>query len=316
MTKKDRSGAKAEESQPGEPIIIPEDSSKADADPSESSKIDPVVFGPDAELRVGSSFGAIDAKDQPKSFDSLIAADETEIIPEQSTPAPVEQNETAVPAATQPKATAPKGQLKNLLITAGVLVLVVALGFFGLMGYDAYQDHRKAQETAQQEKEQEKAKAEAIKKAENPFAVLVGKVDPPSEDPLDAVVAENQLKIGASTLSIKGATLAPTANGCSLVAITDLCLGARGKLGTGDFDVLLVKDISRTRLLDDPVEFSEFKSSGRTIAAALAIDMGSQEGPDRFGVLTADGTTGFVLIFPKGTTAERVQEVLKASTVI
>jgi hypothetical protein len=80
--------------------------------------------------------------------------------------------------------------------------------------------------------------------------------------------------------------------------------------------VLLVKDISRTRLLDNPSEFKEIKTTTGVSSAVLGIDMGSAEGPDRFGVLTSNGTTGFVLIFPKGTSADRVEEVLKAATVI
>lgn len=263
----------------------------------------------EAEPRVGSSFGPIEEEKPTQSFDSIIGG-----------PAPdpaadtllTEAPATAKPAKTQGE----KNGLKTLLITAGVLVLVVALGFFGLMGWDAYQEQKKADQLQAQQQEEEREKAEAIKEADNPFSVLVGEVDPPSEDPLAVTVEENQLKAGASTLTVRDGTLTPTANGCSLAAITDICLGARGKLGDGDFDVLLVKDISRTRLLDNPSDFKELKTAGDTIAASLAIDMGNQEGPSRFGVLTANGTTGFVLIFPAGTSAERVEEVLKAATVI
>lgn len=263
----------------------------------------------EAEPRVGSSFGPIEEEKPTQSFDSIIGG---------PSPDPAADTLlTAAPATVKPaRAQGEKNGLKTLLITAGVLVLVVALGFFGLMGWDAYQEQKKADQLQAQQQEEEREKAEAIKEADNPFSVLVGEVDPPSEDPLAVTVEENQLKAGASTLTVRDGTLTPTANGCSLAAITDICLGARGKLGDGDFDVLLVKDISRTRILDNPSDFKELKTAGDTIAASLAIDMGNQEGPSRFGVLTANGTTGFVLIFPAGTSAERVEEVLKAATVI
>lgn len=304
MTKEnDPSGAEPEEASGEDQSLEASNAPEAWIDPATEEIPAPdgsPVFGPDAELRIGSSFGPIEADEKPKqSFDSILA-DPTE----------------SSSGAPKGEPTKPKSQLKTLLITAGVLILVVAVGFFGLMGWDAYQDQRKADQQQAQEQKQEKEKAKAIREAVNPFAVLVGKVDPPSEDPLEVSVAENQLKVGASTLSIREGTLTPTANGCSLVAITDICLGARAKLGDGDFDVLLVKDISRTRLLDDPTEFAEFETAGRTIAASLAIDMGSEEGPARFGVLTENGTTGFVLIFPAGTTEDRVEEALKAATVI
>lgn len=250
------------------------------------------------EPRLGSSFGVIEDHSETGSFDELL-------LPVENPPAPS--------GSPRKKKSAPA---KGLLITVSALVAVAALGFFGFMAWDGYQETQKVEQIHQEEQQQEREKAQAIREAENPFSVLVGKVDPPSEDPLDVTVAEDQLKVGASTLSIRGGTLAATVNGCSLGAITDICLGARGKLGEGDFDVILVKDVSRTRLLDDPSEFSEFKTSGKTVAASLAIDMGSEEGPARMGVLTANGTTGFVLIFPNGTSASRVEEVLKAATVI
>lgn len=267
-------------------------------------------FGPDAELRVGSSSGPIEDERPTESFDSIIGGPTQDPASDTLLTGP--------PASVAKPATDPsqKNPLKTLLITAGVLVLVVALGFFGLMGWDTYQEHKKVEQQQAQQQEEEREKAEAIKEADNPFSVLVGKVDPPSEDPMAVTVEENQLKAGASTLTVRDGALTPTANGCSLAAITDICLGARGKLGDKDFDVLLVKDISRTRILDNPSEFKELKTAGGTIAASLAIDMGNQEGPSRFGVLTANGTTGFVLIFPAGTSAERVEEVLKAATVI
>ena len=271
---------------------------------------EPSPLSPGAEFRVESSFDPIEDERPTESFDSIIGGSSSDAAENDLLTAPPAITSKSSADASQ------KNQLKTLLITAGVLVLVVALGFFGLMGWDAYQENKKAEQLQAQQQEDEREKAEAIKEADNPFSVLVGNVDPPSEDPMVVTVEENQLKAGASTLTVREGTLTPTANGCSLVAITDICLGARGKLGDGDFDVLLVKDISRTRILDNPSEFKELKTAGDTIAASLAIDMGNQEGPSRFGVLTANGTTGFVLIFPAGTSAERVEEVLKAATVI
>jgi len=208
------------------------------------------------------------------------------------------------------------GSLRKPLAAVTAFLLVAALGFFGLMGFNNFQDKQEAKRVEQQVQQQEREKAEAIEEAVNPFAVLVGEVDPPSEDPLDVTVAENKISVGDSSLSVRDGSLTPTVNGCSLVAITDICLGARGKLGEGDFDVLLIKDISRTRMLDNPTEFTELKDLQGVSAAAIAIDMGSAEGPERFGAITANGTTGFVLIFPKGTSADKVEEVLRASTVI
>ena len=237
---------------------------------------------------------------RPEGFDELIAPEPaTEVLTETTGPAPK-----------------PKRSAKTPLLIVGAVILTVALGFFGLMAFDGFQEEQKAVQVQKQEEQKEQEKAKAIKEADNPFSVLVGEVDPPSEDPLAVSVAEDRLTVGGSTLSITGGTLTPTVNPCNLEAITDICLGARGRLGEGDFDVLLVKDVSRTRLLDNPSEFKEIKLSGDTIAARLGIDMGSAEGPDRFGVLTSNGTTGFVLIFPVGTSADRVEEVIKAATVI
>lgn len=301
-----------QEKDPSEKESRPEDNSGSEQELSTSELIaeTPSAFGPDAVLRVGSSFGSIEDESPAESFDSIIGGSSTVTATETLL------TDDSSPTPKSAKVSGEKNPLKTLLVTAGVLVLVVALGFFGLMGWDAYQEQKKADQQQSQEQAAEREKAKAIREADNPFSVLVGKVDPPSEEPLAASVENNQLKIGESTLTVRDGTLVPTANGCSLGAITDICLGARGKLGDGDFDVLLVKDISRTRILDDPSEFKEMKTAGGTIAASLAIDMGNQEGPSRFGVLTANGTTGFVLIFPAGTSAERVAEVLKAATVI
>lgn len=214
---------------------------------------------------------------------------------------------------------APKRRRRSLkapLITLGALVLLAVVGFFAFSTYDSYQEEKVAKEVQQVEQREQREKAKAIEEADSPFSVLVGDVAIPSEDPLPATVAENKISIGDSSFSVKDGVLAPTVNGCTLVSVTDVCLGARGKLGDGSFDVLLVKDISRTRILDNPSEFSELESQDGTSVASLAIDMGNPEGPDRFGALTANGTTGYVLIFPSGTTAERVEEVLKAATVV
>lgn len=242
---------------------------------------------------------------RPEGFDGPSAAQEPEVqtVVEERVSTPAEPRRSS-------------GSLKRVLLIAGALILVAALGFFGFMALNGFQEKQEAVKVQEQVQQEAREKAKAIEEADNPFAVLVGQVDPPSEDPLDVTVAENKISVGDSSLSIREGTLAPTVNGCTLGAITDICLGARGKLGEGDFDVLLVKDISRTRLLDNPSEFKEIKTTTGVSSAVLGIDMGSAEGPDRFGVLTSNGTTGFVLIFPKGTSADRVEEVLKAATVI
>lgn len=239
-------------------------------------------------------------QDDSRSFDSMLAPVPAAVLDERE----VEQRKS-------------RRGLRRALLIGGSVVLVAALGFFGFMGLDAFQGHQKAQEVERVQKQQEVEKAKAIKESDRPFSVLIGKTNPPSEEPLKTVVANDELKVGGSVLSFKGGKLTTPVNGCELKAITDICLGARGSLGdNGDFDVLAVKDISRTRILDNPSEFTELKESGGTIAASLAIDMGAKEGPSRFGALTASGTTGFVLIFPEGTSASRVEAVLKAATVI
>ncbi len=129
-------------------------------------------------------------------------------------------------------------------------------------------------------------------------------------------VENNQLRVGPTALTIAGAELTPTVNPCSLQAATDICLGARGKLGDSQFDVLALKDISRTRILDNPTSFTEITGGGSPIAASLVFDMGEGVGPTQFGALGSSTTVGFVLIFPSGTTPERVEEVLKAAAVI
>lgn len=282
-------------------------------DHSDGTEVEPANAN---EPRVGSSFGQIEDDDLSPtttlSFDSLIAGGSSS---EEQNLAEKKPQKPQKPKKIKSE-TSKNGGLKTLLTAAGVLVLVVLLGFFGLMGWDAYQEHKAAEKQQAQEEQAEREKAEAIREAENPFAVLVGEVDPPSEEPLSSTVEADQLKIGESSLTVRGGTLTATVNGCTLGPITDICPAARGQLGDGDFTVLLVKDISRTRFLDDPVEFKEFKTGSKTIAASMAIDMGNSEGAARFGVLTANGTTGFVLMFPDGTSASRVDEVLKASTVI
>lgn len=206
--------------------------------------------------------------------------------------------------------------LRNVLIAVLAVVVVTGIGFGALAGFNGYQTQQHTQKVEKEKKQQSVEKAKAIKEADSPYSVLVGKVDPPSEEPITAAVEGDDLKIGTSTLTITGATLTPTVNGCTLGAITDVCLGARGTLDKGDFDVFLIKDISRTRILDNPKEFAELKTAGDTIAASMAIDMGAKDGPTRVGALTSNGTTGFLLIFPAGTSTDRVNAVLKAATVI
>lgn len=288
-------------------------SKEDDLDPSRQS--DGAPPEPVDEPRVGSSFGQIEEDPEPAtavSFDSLITGAKSD---SDSEPQNLAEKKPRKPRKVKPEK--PKsGSLKPLLISAGVLVLVVLLGFFGLMGWDAYQEQKAIEKQQAQEEQEDREKAKAIREADNPFSVLVGEVDPPSEEPLSSTVEADQLKIGESSLTVRGGALTATVNGCTLGPITDICPAARGQLGDGDFTVLIVKDISRTRFLDDPVEFKEFETGSKTIAASLAIDMGNSEGAARFGVLTANGTTGFVLMFPDGTSASRVDEVLKASTVI
>ena len=247
------------------------------------------------EPRVGSSFGSIEDEADLQERDSLLDDGD----------------------GARFQGSKPRRSLKGPIIAVVSIVALAAAGFFGFQAFDSYQQQQEAEKVQQQEQEAEREKAEAIEEAENPFSVLVGEVDPPSETPLDLVVEADQLKVGGSTLSVAGATLLPTVNGCSLVAITDICLGARGTLGDGDFDVIAVKDISRTRILDNPTSFAEVENAGSTIAASLSIDIEGNSEPSRFGALAARGSsTGFVLIFPEGTSEERVKEIISAATVI
>ena len=233
----------------------------------------------------------IDGSDSPFSHDSLVAA-------------------------RKDREAKSKKRLRNGLFVVLGLVLLTALGFGSLLAFDGYKAHQETQRVVQEKQQQDTEKAKAIKKSSRPFSVLVGEVEPPSDDLLSSAVGNDELKIGGSTLSIKDGKLTPTVNGCTLGASTDICMGAKGTLGDGGFDVFVLKDISRTRILDDPKEFSELQSGGGTIAASMAIDMGAKEGPTRVGALTASGTTGFILVFPQGTSADRVNAVLKAATVL
>lgn len=219
-------------------------------------------------------------------------------------------------AARKDREAKSRKRLRNGLFVVLGLVLLTALGFGSLFAFDGYKVHKETQRVEQEKQQQETEKAKAIKKSSSPFSVLVGEVDPPSDELLNSAVENDELKIGGSTLSIRGGKLTPTVNGCTLGASTDICMGAKGTLGDGGFDVFVLKDISRTRILDDPKEFSELQSDGDTIAASMSIDMGAKEGPTRVGALTASGTTGFILVFPQGTSADRVNAVLKAATVI
>lgn len=207
-------------------------------------------------------------------------------------------------------------RLRNGLFVVLGLVLLTALGFGSLLAVDGYKANRETQRVEQEKKQQQTEKAKAIKESSRPFSVLVGEVEPPSDELLTSSVENDELKIGGSTLTIKDGKLVPTVNGCTLGAPTDICMGAKGTLGDGNFDVFVLKDISRTRILDDPKDFSELQSTGDTIAASMAIDMGAKEGPTRVGALTVSGTTGFILVFPQGTSADRVNAVLKAATVL
>lgn len=263
-----------------------------------------------------------DSSDDPYEHSDLVGAEETSGSGEQSETRSFDSiiapTSTVDPSSKDSKIEGtPRRGLRRALFIGGAVILVGALGFFGLMGYDSFQSHQKAQEVQRVQKQEEVEKAKAIEESDRPFSVLIGKTDPPSEESLKSSVENDSLKVGGSVLSFRGAKLTAPVNSCELKAITDICLGARGSLGNdGDFDVLTVKDISRTRILDNPSEFTELKESGGTIAASLSIDMGAKEGPSRLGALTANGTTGFVLIFPEGTSASRVEAVLKAATVI
>jgi len=219
-------------------------------------------------------------------------------------------------AARKDREAQSRKRLRNGLFVVLGLVLLTALGFGSLLAFDGYKAHRETQRVEQEKQQQETEKAKAIKQSSRPFSVLVGEVDPPSDELLSSAVENDELKIGGATLSIKNGKLAPTVNGCTLGASTDICMAAKGTLGDGDFDVFVLKDISRTRILDDPKDFSELQSTGGTIAASMAIDMGAKEGPTRVGALTASGTTGFILVFPQGTSTDRVNAVLKAATVL
>lgn len=257
---------------------------------------DPILSPDSEEPPIGSSFGPIERD----SFDSVVSGG----------PAAV-----TAPQAKPSKRSSGRG-LKVALFSALAIVLAVAIGFFGLMAWDGFQEKKQAQEVAQAEEQKAREKAEAIRTADNPFSVLVGSRPVAPEDPYNVIVENNQLQAGPTALAIAGGELTPTVNPCSLVAPTDVCLGARGKLGDGQFDVLAVKDISRTRILDNPSSFNELTGGSSSIAASLVFDMGEGVGPTQFGALGSNSTVGFVLIFPSGTTPERVEEVLKAAAVI
>lgn len=220
---------------------------------------------------------------------------------------------TATAVVKQPKR---KSSWKLTLSIALIILLGIGAGFIGVKVFDSYQ--AKAKEEAQQkvEIEKEQKKAEAIREADNPLSVLIGKVDAPVKGSLKSTVKKDKLKVGASELSIKSAKMKPTINGCNIELVTELCLAARGSMKNVDFDVFVVKDISRTRLLENPSEFKEVKTAGSTIAAYITVDMDDNKKEESFGALTLNGTTGFILAFPEGTSAEKVQEVLKVSTVI
>lgn len=317
---------------------------EASANPATSGLSTQNPTAVDSEPRVGSSFSAIEERAQgslaqeaslersprvatSQDFDSLIAgagrsypaelSEDSEHLKEEATLQEEDlQGQSLQQQSSAPRAPQGRSKLIVALVSIVAALLVAILFLSGVRIYDSYQDEQKAQEIEQEVQKAELEKAEAIKESSNPFSILVGKVDPPSEAPLESTVAADQVKIGATTLSVDGATLTAPSNSCSLTAITDICLAARGKTAGGDFEVFAVKDISRTRFLDDPVEFVEVKTPGGVIAASLAIDMGGAEGPKRFGALTASGSTGFIVSFPPGSSASRVEEVLKAATVI
>lgn len=205
---------------------------------------------------------------------------------------------------------------KRVLAILLLIVVGVAAGYGAVKALDAYQ---KKNELAQQEQiRQEKAekKAQAIKEADNPLSVLIGEVEAPSSNELKSSVKKDKLKFGSSELSIKGAKMKSTINGCKLKSNNEMCLAARGSLGESDFDVFVVKDISRTRIFEDPEQFVEVQNAGSTTAARIGIDMNKDKTLEQFGALTLNGTTGFIIAFPEGITESKVEDILKAATVI
>lgn len=251
------------------------------------------------EPRIGASFGTIE--DEPlQSFDEIIA----------------EPGGRTAGEGTNPPAPRRKRRgLKVLLVAIGLVVLVA--GGFGVnYALDAHNAQIAQEEQQKQVQEREAKKAEAIREADNPFSVLVGQVDPPSASPVESQVDGGQLKAGGTTLTLKDSKLTAPVNGCVVEDGTDICLAAQGTVADSDVSIFLVKDISRTRFLENPLSFQELKKSGSTIAASMEIDMGDGESPTPVGALTASGTTGFILIFPSETSASKVEEVLQAATVV
>lgn len=216
-----------------------------------------------------------------------------------------------------PKKPAKKKKSSNtaLKVIFGVIALI-GLGFFGVMGFNTFTEKQEIKKNIEIEQQHEREKLEAIKAADNPFTVLTGTTPPPPADPASARVEGGQVIAGTSTFVVNGSTLVGTHNGCTVEAVTDLCLSAHGQLNSTKFEVFFLKDISRNRFLENPNEFKEFKKDGDTIAATMSLDIAGVESPVKVGALTANKNDGFVIVFSDGTTSEQVEEVMTASSVL
>lgn len=201
-----------------------------------------------------------------------------------------------------------------LKVIFGVIALV-GLGFFGVMGFNSFTEQQEIKKSIEIEQQQEREKLEAIKAADNPFTVLTGTTPPPPADPVSTQVEAGQIIGGTSTFVVQGASLVGTHNGCTVEAVTDLCLAAHGQLNSTKFEVFFLKDISKNRFLENPNEFKEFKKDGNIIAATMSLDIAGVESSVKVGALTANKNDGFVIVFSDGTASEQVEEVMTASTV-
>lgn len=223
------------------------------------------------------------------------------------------ENSFTVTAKVKPKK---KPYFKRTMAIVLLIILGVAGGYGAVKALDTYQ--KKTEQAQQEQIKQEKAekKAQAIKEADNPLSVLIGEVEAPSGSALKSSVKKDKLKFDSSELSIKGAKMKATINGCKLESTTDICLAARGSIGESDFDVFVTKDLSRTRIFENPDQFAEVETPGSTTAARIAIDMNKDKTSEQFGALTLSGTTGFIIAFPENTPESKVEDILKSATVI
>lgn len=220
-------------------------------------------------------------------------------------------------SATAKVQSKPKGGKSKVafFVILGLIVLLLA-GYFGTMGINSFTEKQEVKKSIEVEKQKDQEKLEAIKATDNPFAVLTGTVAIPSDDPISVKIEANQIKAGASTLIIKDSKLSPINNGCTVEAPTDLCLAAHGQLNKTKFEVFFIKDISRSRFLENPKDFLEFDKTGGTVAATMSLDIAGTEQPAKIGALAGSKASGFVVVFNSEATSENVAEVMKASTVL